>query len=108
VIFVNFSIMPKATDSQEKTLAAATILLLGQGFHGSALQTILATGEAPRRLALLPLSRGQAGDRRGGPGGLPVRPWLQTLRLRPQPPQALKSSSPGLRAAWRPTRNLQP
>jgi hypothetical protein len=57
--FFIFSIMSKATDSQEKTLAAATILLLGQGFHGSALQTILATGEAPRRLALLPLSGGK-------------------------------------------------
>jgi TetR/AcrR family transcriptional regulator, lmrAB and yxaGH operons repressor len=40
--------MPKATDSKEKTLAAAAGLLRRQGFHGTALQDILAAGGAPR------------------------------------------------------------
>jgi AcrR family transcriptional regulator len=40
--------MPKATDSKEKTLVAAAGLFRRQGFHGTALQDILAAGGAPR------------------------------------------------------------
>ena len=40
--------MPKATDSKEKTLAAAARLFRRQGFYGTALQDILAAGGAPR------------------------------------------------------------
>jgi TetR/AcrR family transcriptional repressor of lmrAB and yxaGH operons len=40
--------MAKAPDSKEKTLAAAARLLRRQGFHGTALQDILAAGGAPR------------------------------------------------------------
>ena len=40
--------MPKPTDSKEKTLAAAARLFRRQGFHGTALQDILAAGGAPR------------------------------------------------------------
>jgi TetR/AcrR family transcriptional regulator, lmrAB and yxaGH operons repressor len=40
--------MAKATDSKEKTLAAAARLFRAQGFHGTALQDILATGGSPR------------------------------------------------------------
>jgi TetR/AcrR family transcriptional regulator, lmrAB and yxaGH operons repressor len=40
--------MPKATDSKEKTLAAAAQLFRRRGFHGTALQEILAAGGAPR------------------------------------------------------------
>jgi TetR/AcrR family transcriptional regulator, lmrAB and yxaGH operons repressor len=40
--------MSKATDSKEKTLAAAARLFRRQGFHGTALQDILAAGGAPR------------------------------------------------------------
>ena len=40
--------MPKPTDSKEKTLVAAARLFRRQGFHGTALQDILAAGGAPR------------------------------------------------------------
>ena len=40
--------MAKAPDSKEKTVAAAARLLRRQGFHGTALQDILAAGGAPR------------------------------------------------------------
>jgi AcrR family transcriptional regulator len=40
--------MPKATDSKEKTLVAAAQLFRRRGFHGTALQEILAAGGAPR------------------------------------------------------------
>jgi TetR/AcrR family transcriptional repressor of lmrAB and yxaGH operons len=40
--------MPKVTDSKEKTLVAAARLFRRQGFHGTALQDILAAGGAPR------------------------------------------------------------
>jgi TetR/AcrR family transcriptional repressor of lmrAB and yxaGH operons len=40
--------MPKATDSKEKTLAAAAKLLRQQGYHGTALHDILAAGGSPR------------------------------------------------------------
>lgn len=40
--------MAKVTDSKEKTLAAAANLFRRQGFHGTALQDILAAGGAPR------------------------------------------------------------
>src|SRR5262252_6614071 len=40
--------MPKLTDSKEKTLIAAAGLLRRQGFHGTALQDILAAGGSPR------------------------------------------------------------
>ena len=43
-----FSVMPKAADSKEKTLAAAVRLFRQQGFHGTALQDILSAGGAPR------------------------------------------------------------
>jgi len=43
-----FLVMPKATDSKEKTLAAAVQLFRRQGFYGTALQDILAAGGAPR------------------------------------------------------------
>jgi AcrR family transcriptional regulator len=40
--------MPNPTDSKEKTLIAAANLFRRQGFHGTALQEILAAGGAPR------------------------------------------------------------
>jgi len=40
--------MAKVTDSKEKTLIAAAKLFRRQGFHGTALQDILAAGGAPR------------------------------------------------------------
>ena len=40
--------MVKVTESKEKTLAAAIRLFRRQGFHGTALQDILAAGGAPR------------------------------------------------------------
>jgi TetR/AcrR family transcriptional repressor of lmrAB and yxaGH operons len=40
--------MPKATDSKGKTLAAAAKLFRQQGYHGTALQDILAAGGSPR------------------------------------------------------------
>src|SRR5215471_18629529 len=40
--------MAKVPDSKEKTLAAAAKLFRCQGFHGTALQDILAAGGAPR------------------------------------------------------------
>ena len=40
--------MPRATDSKEKTLAAAARLFTQRGYHGTALQEILAAGGAPR------------------------------------------------------------
>jgi TetR/AcrR family transcriptional repressor of lmrAB and yxaGH operons len=40
--------MAKVTDSKEKTLAAAAKLFRRRGFHGTALQDILAAGGAPR------------------------------------------------------------
>src|SRR3979490_1123263 len=43
-----FSGMAKATDSKGKTLAAAAKLLRQQGYHGTALQDILAAGDSPR------------------------------------------------------------
>jgi TetR/AcrR family transcriptional repressor of lmrAB and yxaGH operons len=40
--------MAKATDSKEKTLAAATLLFRRQGFHGTALHDVLAVAGSPR------------------------------------------------------------
>jgi TetR/AcrR family transcriptional regulator, lmrAB and yxaGH operons repressor len=40
--------MAKATDSKEKTLAAATQLFRRQGFHGTALHDVLAAAGSPR------------------------------------------------------------
>jgi TetR/AcrR family transcriptional regulator, lmrAB and yxaGH operons repressor len=40
--------MAKATDSKGKTLAAAASLFRQQGYHGTALQDILAAGGSPR------------------------------------------------------------
>src|SRR5229473_4528199 len=40
--------MAKATDSKGKTLAAAAKLFRQQGYHGTALQDILAAGGSPR------------------------------------------------------------
>ena len=40
--------MAKATDSKEKTLAAAALLFRRQGFHGTALHDVLATAGSPR------------------------------------------------------------
>jgi TetR/AcrR family transcriptional regulator, lmrAB and yxaGH operons repressor len=40
--------MPKATDSKGKTLTAAAKLFRQQGYHGTALQDILAAGGSPR------------------------------------------------------------
>ena len=40
--------MAKATDSKAKTLAAAAKLFRQQGYHGTALQDILAAGGSPR------------------------------------------------------------
>jgi TetR/AcrR family transcriptional regulator, lmrAB and yxaGH operons repressor len=40
--------MAKASDSKEKTLAAAAKLFRQQGYHGTALHDILAAGGAPR------------------------------------------------------------
>ena len=40
--------MAKATDSKEKTLAAAALLFRRQGFHGTALQDVLAAAGSPR------------------------------------------------------------
>jgi TetR/AcrR family transcriptional repressor of lmrAB and yxaGH operons len=40
--------MPKATDSKGKTLSAAAKLFRQQGYHGTALQDILAAGGSPR------------------------------------------------------------
>src|SRR5437773_11903955 len=40
--------MPKASDSKEKTLLAATRLLRQQGYHGTALHDILQAGGSPR------------------------------------------------------------
>jgi TetR/AcrR family transcriptional repressor of lmrAB and yxaGH operons len=40
--------MAKATDSKEKTLAAAALLLRRQGFHGTALHDVLAAAGSPR------------------------------------------------------------
>ncbi|MEO6840054.1 MAG: TetR/AcrR family transcriptional regulator [Bradyrhizobium sp.] len=40
--------MPKATDSKGKTLAAAAKLFRQQGYHGTALQDVLAAGGSPR------------------------------------------------------------
>ena len=40
--------MAKASDSKGKTLAAATKLFRQQGYHGTALQDILAAGGSPR------------------------------------------------------------
>ena len=40
--------MPKATDSKEKTLAAAALLFRRQGFHGTALHDVLAAAGSPR------------------------------------------------------------
>jgi TetR/AcrR family transcriptional regulator, lmrAB and yxaGH operons repressor len=43
-----FLAMAKATDSKGKTLAAAAKLFRQQGYHGTALQDILAAGGSPR------------------------------------------------------------
>jgi TetR/AcrR family transcriptional regulator, lmrAB and yxaGH operons repressor len=40
--------MAKATDSKEKTLAAAALLFRRQGFHGTALHDVLAAAGSPR------------------------------------------------------------
>src|ERR1700740_714476 len=40
--------MAKATDSKEKTLAAATLLFRRHGFHGTALHDVLAAAGSPR------------------------------------------------------------
>ena len=40
--------MPKATDLKGKTLAAAAKLFRQQGYHGTALQDVLAAGGSPR------------------------------------------------------------
>src|SRR5262245_18694055 len=40
--------MAKATDSKEKTLAAAALLFRRQGFHGTALHDVLAAARSPR------------------------------------------------------------
>jgi TetR/AcrR family transcriptional regulator, lmrAB and yxaGH operons repressor len=45
---VIFSVMAKASDSKGKTLAAAAKLFRQQGYHGTALHDILATGGSPR------------------------------------------------------------
>jgi len=45
---VIFSAMAKASDSKGKTLAAAAKLFRQQGYHGTALQDILAAGGTPR------------------------------------------------------------
>jgi TetR/AcrR family transcriptional regulator, lmrAB and yxaGH operons repressor len=51
--------MPKATDSKEKTLVAAARLFRRQGFHGTALQDILAAGGAPRGSLYFHFPRGK-------------------------------------------------
>src|SRR5258707_13159095 len=45
---VIFSGMAKVSDSKGKTLAAAAKLFRQQGYHGTALQDILAAGGTPR------------------------------------------------------------
>jgi len=40
--------MAKATDSKEKTLAAAALLFRRQGFHGTALHDVLVAARSPR------------------------------------------------------------
>ena len=44
--------MAKPSDSKEKTLAAAAQLFCRRGYHGTALQDILAASGAPRRVGL--------------------------------------------------------
>jgi TetR/AcrR family transcriptional repressor of lmrAB and yxaGH operons len=51
--------MAKPTDSKEKTLAAAAKLFCWQGYHGTALQDILAASGAPRGSLYFHFPRGK-------------------------------------------------
>jgi TetR/AcrR family transcriptional repressor of lmrAB and yxaGH operons len=51
--------MAKASDSKEKTLAAAAKLFCRQGYHGTALQDILAASGAPRGSLYFHFPRGK-------------------------------------------------
>ncbi|MGB9366227.1 MAG: TetR family transcriptional regulator [Xanthobacteraceae bacterium] len=51
--------MAKPTDSKEKTLAAAARLFCRQGYHGTALQDILAASGAPRGSLYFHFPRGK-------------------------------------------------
>lgn len=51
--------MAKPTDSKEKTLAAAAKLFCRQGYHGTALQDILAASGAPRGSLYFHFPRGK-------------------------------------------------
>ena len=51
--------MPKAADSKGKTLAAAARLFRQQGYHGTALQDILAAGGSPRGSLYFHFPRGK-------------------------------------------------
>src|SRR5260370_12384664 len=53
------TIMAKYSDSKEKTLLAAAKLFCRQGYHGTALQDILAASGAPRGSLYFPFPRGK-------------------------------------------------
>src|SRR4051812_8108118 len=51
--------MAKVSDSKEKTLAAAARLFCRQGYHGTALQDVLAASGAPRGSLYFHFPRGK-------------------------------------------------